>query len=233
MENQVKLEKVSLCAIVRDEIMNPAGGIRDFVESTIPYVEKAVIVDTGSLDSTREYLEEAQEKYENLRVFDHKWNGFSDARNFAQEQVETEYALVLDADERFTRDDFIILKEVMEIEPTNGYYFEFLTIYPEIETEIIVGGLNPRLFRANIGLKFFNRVYESTLLVKDNRRKILTEDWNHLTPLYIKHFLASVDANYKKTKKWYESGYHYAVSPSETPGFEEWKEFNPRRDEFR
>lgn len=54
------LPNTSLCSIVRDELMNPAGGIKDFMECIVPYVERAVIVDTGSLDGTREVLEEAK-----------------------------------------------------------------------------------------------------------------------------------------------------------------------------
>ena len=53
-ERKAVLPNTSLCAIVRDEMMNPAGGIADFVDSTVPFVEQAVIVDTGSLDGTRQ-----------------------------------------------------------------------------------------------------------------------------------------------------------------------------------
>nr|MBP7708770.1 hypothetical protein [Candidatus Pacearchaeota archaeon] len=56
-EKRTILPDTSLCAIVRDEIINPAqlpgkSGIRSFVESHVPYVEQAVIVDTGSVDGT-------------------------------------------------------------------------------------------------------------------------------------------------------------------------------------
>ena len=48
MKNIV-LNNVTLVAIVRDEMINPAGGIEDFVNLAVPFVEKAVIVYTRSI----------------------------------------------------------------------------------------------------------------------------------------------------------------------------------------
>lgn len=36
----VVLKDISLCAIIRDEMMNPAGGITRFVNSHVPFVEE-------------------------------------------------------------------------------------------------------------------------------------------------------------------------------------------------
>ena len=69
MPQNIVLPDVSLAAIVRDEIMNPAGGIVDFVESVIPFLEEAVIVDTGSVDGTREALEELGVSINNEKHF--------------------------------------------------------------------------------------------------------------------------------------------------------------------
>lgn len=78
---QIVLPDVSLAAIVRDEMMNPAGGVEDFIRSTVPYVREAIVVDTGSLDGTREKLEELQAEFLQLKVYDHDFRGFADIQD--------------------------------------------------------------------------------------------------------------------------------------------------------
>src|SRR3989338_10813740 len=86
---RIILPNTALCAIVRDELMNPAGGIENFVRLNVPFVEEAIIVDTGSIDGTREALEELQVQYPNLRVVDHKFDGFANSRNVSLKQAKT------------------------------------------------------------------------------------------------------------------------------------------------
>ena len=112
------LKDTTLCMIVRDEKMNPAGGIERFAAAHIPHVEEAVIVDTGSVDGTREILERLESQYPNLRVLDRPFDGYSNSRNFSLDQSRTKYNLVLDADELLTEksptNDWEDLKEIME-----------------------------------------------------------------------------------------------------------------------
>ena len=100
MSESIVLKDTSLCTIVRDEIDNPAGGVVDFVDSVMPYVEEGVVLDTGSTDGTRGALEDLQKKYSNLRVFDRAFDGFASSRNYALRGVRTKRAFVLDADDR-------------------------------------------------------------------------------------------------------------------------------------
>ncbi|MEK6890666.1 MAG: glycosyltransferase [Nanoarchaeota archaeon] len=93
------LKNTTLAAIVRDEIMNPAGGVERWLRSTLPYVEEAVVVDTGSIDGTREKLNELSKEFPHLRVYDRKFDDFSSSRNYSLDQVSTKMVLVLDADE--------------------------------------------------------------------------------------------------------------------------------------
>jgi glycosyltransferase involved in cell wall biosynthesis len=58
-------------------MQNPAGGIIDFLAWTLPFVEEAVVVDTGSKEGTREILAEAAKYYPHLRVYDHPFKGFA------------------------------------------------------------------------------------------------------------------------------------------------------------
>ena len=45
-----------LVAIVKDELHNESGGIVSYLQSVLPFVDAAVVVDTGSSDGTFEAL---------------------------------------------------------------------------------------------------------------------------------------------------------------------------------
>ena len=127
MVNSLVLPNVTLAGIVRDEMMNPAGGIVDYIHSALPFVEEAVIVDTGSVDGTRQALTKLKRKYPQLKVFDTVFIGYAEARNFNIQLIEPgRKVLVLDADERLTRDDFKEIREELEHNDRPFYRFEFI-----------------------------------------------------------------------------------------------------------
>jgi len=218
-----------LCAIVRDEIINPAGGIVDFVDSTMPYMEAGVIVDTGSIDGTCDALEELVSKYPNLQIFDRKFDGFAPSRNYSLKKVKTKQALVLDADERLTRQDFEQLKLIMEANPAKGFNFMFLNVYPDYEKIGI--GVNPRLFEVSNKTRYRNRVYEHLYFN------------GFSTDIKIKHFFAYWDPSGKKYYEFYKKlqrkfpllpwSLFRDVQPSSLLSFNEWKAYNPRREMYR
>jgi len=84
--NRVILPDVELCAIVRDELINPAGGIEDFVRSTAPFVGRMTIVDTGSKDGTREKLRGLQKGYPSLNIAEYD-SSMRDAYLFVDPRV--------------------------------------------------------------------------------------------------------------------------------------------------
>lgn len=84
---------LTLCMIVKNEAENVAAAL----ESALPYVDEAVVVDTGSTDETL-----AVAKRFSVQLHSFAWNDdFAAVRNFAMERVRTEWILWLDADERF------------------------------------------------------------------------------------------------------------------------------------
>lgn len=230
----VVLDDTCLCAIVQDEIMNPAGGIVDFIESTVPFVAEAVIVDGLSKDGTHEALEEMQAKYPQMRIFDRKFENFSDQRNYSLQQATAKMALVLDADERLTRQDFIDLQQFVANSPQVyngfpvwGYKFNFLDIYP---TAVVKGeGHAIRLFERDKG-RFFKTCWEYFFFKNSFHEALHT--W-----ISIKHFLPEVEL---KTLKWnlYYSGFKKNPQcrppiPSDIPQSKLWKAYNPARELFR
>jgi glycosyltransferase involved in cell wall biosynthesis len=243
MTKNVVLPDTSLCVIVRDEITNPAGGIERFVDSHVPFVEQAVIVDTGSIDGTREKLEELQGKYPNLKVFDIPFEGYADARNKSLSFVKTKRALILDADELLThktpQNDWAIIKEIMEMHKKRIYAFDFLAISPDEQPYVQFDAHFKRLFDVE-GMAFQREVGEAL---------------KHLLPGYpidtvrIKHFVPSIEVREKKENNWYlisnkriSNDEEFLIkqkrlnlwknSPTSIWGFDEWKAYNPKRDDY-
>ena len=241
--DSVVLSDTSLCAIVRDEKMNSAGGIERFVDSHVPYVEQAIIADTGSIDGTREILEEMQSKYSNLKVVDVPFNGYSDARNKSLKHVKTKRVLILDADELLTHEkpqnDWKILSEFIENNYSEACRFFFEQIYPHKIISDSISGHTLRLFDKNIKLHFENDLWEQAEISK-KCRLIRIEN------VLIKHFLPSHESTKLKWENWYLEDinakycaedrnrvpYWKKISPSMTEGFSKWKKYNPLRDNY-
>ncbi len=226
------LLNTTLCVIVRDEKMNPAGGIADFITCSVPFVEQAVIVDTGSRDGTREIIQCLTEKYKNLRVCDQQWRGYAHARNYALQKAGLAYALMVDADERLTVEDFAQLNRVIqECHDTTFFHLEIQNIHTngDISEGSIWCGVDPRrLVRVRERLQYESHgVYESIGYGQERRYgdPVIT----HVT---IKHFLPERDALKAKQTGWYESDNLWNVAPSEVPSFRKWKAHNPQRDKY-
>jgi glycosyltransferase involved in cell wall biosynthesis len=228
------LPRTTLCAIVRDEKTNPAGGIADFIHCIVPHVEQAVIVDTHSTDGTREILGDLQGKYPHMQVLDHEFAGFADARNCSLDAARRlkrfwqniPYALVLDADERLFEDDFRQLAEFMKNNPRQNYSFRFLHIAPENNLEW--RAVHPkRLFRLDNKVSFKRYRWES----------VDGCEGGIYTPVKIKHFVSNAKG-YKHKLEWYE-GFAYQfdnklpiIPQISSPGFDDYKMVSPSRQKF-
>lgn len=82
--------------IVRDEADNLARCLK----SAYSLVDEIIVVDTGSIDNTKEIAVSFGAK-----VYDYTWSDdFSQARNYAIQHSTSDWNLVLDADEYFTKD---------------------------------------------------------------------------------------------------------------------------------
>ncbi len=218
----IVLPDTSLCAIVRDEKMNPAGGIMRFLRSVMPHVEKGVVVDTGSRDGTRELLEEAQKQFPHLRVYDTKFTGYAQARNVSLEKAKTKRVLVLDADEIIRQSDYQHLLTLSSENEFPYYYFLFKHIIPELDYCTTRNAHNLRLFEHK-GVAFEGTVWEFLKRERRNARDIDIE---------ILHFLPSQEARQIKRLNWYACKKYFKKSPSQVRGFKKWKEFNPKRNNY-
>ncbi|HEY2560194.1 MAG TPA: glycosyltransferase family 2 protein [Caldimonas sp.] len=88
------MHRIALVMIVRDE----ARSLARCLDSAMPWVDEAVVLDTGSLDATAAIARRC-----GARVASWSWsNDFSAARNAALELTDAAWRVVLDADEWIT-----------------------------------------------------------------------------------------------------------------------------------
>ena len=229
--NHAILPETTLAAIVRDEMMNPAGGVERFLRAALPHVEAAVVVDTGSVDGTQDVLSDLAKEYSHLKVYHREWDNFAPSRNFSLSKVETKRVLVLDADEVITHADYQILADYINKNPVWGYWFTFRNIYPDgIQMLNEYGVMNPRLFEVE-GVKYedgdegAHGAYECIPLYHSKARTLDA-------PVEINHFMPSREAKERKATNWYSNGEFLKTQPSEAARIDGWKEFNGGRDLF-
>lgn len=137
---------LSLCMIVKNE----EELLGRCLESVKGIVNEIIIVDTGSTDSTVSIANKYSEK-----VYSFEWNGdFSAARNFSIQHAESDYILILDADE-YLGDNPQILLELI----SSGKDYYILNIKNYLDYQIF-NHQAIRVFKRNKGFKYKNKIHE-------------------------------------------------------------------------
>jgi glycosyltransferase involved in cell wall biosynthesis len=112
-ERSSAVPKVSLTIIVRDEENN----LPRCLESVPGIFDEIVVVDTGSVDRTKEIAQEL-----GARVFDFPWiHNFAAARNAALDHATGDYAFWLDADDVVDPPEREKLRELLDSLPWHGH----------------------------------------------------------------------------------------------------------------
>jgi len=228
------LSDVTLTMIVRDELMNPAGGLHAVLSRHLPYFQNVIVLDTGSVDGTRQLLEQMAGEYPQLKVYDAKFEGYGPARNTAKGHVKTKYTLMLDADEMIEDSDLLTseIKTELEQQPGRmGLSLKIRVILPSGKTSSS-GGWNPRLFQQRL-VRFEKKVWEN--LTRGDRVLKLSECPELQSSIY--HFTPSKEDWRTKNDDWYsfwnsERGIlkrpiYQGEAPSQTSTFPTWKTPNP------
>lgn len=246
MSSNSILPGTTLCAIVRDEMINPSSeiGITDFVGSTVPYVEQALFLDTGSRDGTYEELQRLRRVFRNLHVEQREFEGYAEARNRVLRGVRTERVLFLDADERIRVRDFQILARAITEHPDKCFNFDLIEVFLDKQEEH--GPIhNPRLFPMSIGPVYdypIDSRCEYLFLQNESRRTPHQYvQWNRelkvQSPVPIYHFKPSREGEIRKGTELYYSGYRMSheplPQPSSLPSFKQWKQPNGKREAYR
>lgn len=241
-DKMVVLKDTSLCAIVRDEKMNPAGGVERFLRSHLPYVEEAVVIDTGSTDGTREILNCLEKEFAHLKIYDSLFGGYAMARNVSLGKLKTTWALILDADELLEHGSFDIIGEDMRQSSSevDGFAFALKNIFnsfsaSEGEVPDYKNIHNPRLFNAKKGFKYKTEGKVSEYLFHSDGDYKVADGGNIrvLSPVAsILHFKPSSAGMALKDANWYGKFGRMdigATSPAQIRGFDEWNKLNPHR----
>ncbi len=118
---------LSFCVITKNEEHN----LSRCLNSVKNYIDELVVVDTGSTDQTLAIAEQY-----GARILHFQWcDSFAKARNFALQQIRSEWVLFLDADEEMVITDInFSFSSLLNNSKIDGYQIEIQEFYLKNET---------------------------------------------------------------------------------------------------
>ena len=144
---------ISLCMIVKNEEKVLARCLDSIKEA----VDEIIIVDTGSIDKTKEIALEYTDK-----VYDFEWiNNFSAARNEAFSKATMDYQMWLDADDIFPEESLeklIKLKDVLDPD-VDIVTMKYITHF-DCDDNPILSATRERLIKREKNYKWIDPVHE-------------------------------------------------------------------------
>ena len=164
-----KHPSLSLCMIVKNE----EKYLPRCLQSIKPMVDEMVVVDTGSVDATRDIAE-----IFGAKVFDFQWqDDFAAARNHSLDQALGDWILIMDADEVIAKSDHSNILDLVKksknnksayVLTTRNYtdrqdsadYSENTGLYEEERSTGWIPSKKVRLFRNHQGVHFVYPVHE-------------------------------------------------------------------------
>ena len=154
------------CYIVRNE----AAVLGRSLESIKGQTDELLVVDTGSTDDTVQIAQSY-----GARVLSHPWqDDFSEARNFALDELTADWVVFLDADEYFTPETRGNLRE--EIQAADAAGTDLLLIqWRNIDADTgahLVDVYTPRIFRRKPTLRYEGRIHEQLRENGENVKRV-------------------------------------------------------------
>jgi (heptosyl)LPS beta-1,4-glucosyltransferase len=168
-------------------VKNEASMLRDCLES-IKWVDNIIILDSGSQDET---LNIAREYTNNIFTND-DWQGFGVQRQRAQEFVNTDWIIMIDADERMTVELRQSIEQVIKAN-TEQTAYKIPRLSNVFGRFIRHSGWYPdyviRLYRKRDGIYSDSRVHEKLELKPSVQIEPLKGDLLHYTYRDLEHYL--------------------------------------------
>lgn len=118
------------------------------VLESISWADEVVVVDSGSVDNTRNIVEQ----FANTKFIYHEWKGFGSQKQFGVDSAKHDWIFVLDSDEIFTRELTEEVKEELKKPTFKAYKVARLNKF--FGREIRTMGLYP-----DYSVRFFNRKF--------------------------------------------------------------------------
>jgi tetratricopeptide (TPR) repeat protein len=146
---------ITVCMIVKDE----EEFLTHSLESVKHFASEIIVVDTGSLDASRDIALNA-----GAQVVDHTWeDSFSRARNVSLALATQEWTLVLDGDELLDQKSVAALTSSLKETPLNAFYLNrrhYLThlnsnCMHQVEEPLPLQGFNPKGYQLTEDVRLF------------------------------------------------------------------------------
>lgn len=146
--------RLSACTITKNEALN----IGKSIDSYKDYVDEIIIVDTGSIDETKDIA-----NGKNAKVLDFEWkNDFSAAKNFALDNATGDWIIFLDADEWFDGDSAKNIKEAIDKAASLNYSAVACKLVNYFtETEVMETASTIRVFKKADNIRFNRAIHET------------------------------------------------------------------------
>jgi glycosyltransferase involved in cell wall biosynthesis len=178
------MPKLTVLIPCKDE----ARHIRDCIESVRPIADEILVADSGSSDATLEIVRGLG----GCRVIQREYINSADFKNWAIPQARHEWVMVVDADERLTRELSGEITRLMEAEPAcdgyslcrENYFLGHAIRHCGWNTSRLV-----RLFRRRVAQYQTRRVH-ANVEVASGRLGELVHPLVHHTALDLDHFVA-------------------------------------------
>ncbi len=152
---------LTLCLIVKDEELN----LSDCLASFCGIYKNLVVVDTGSRDGTVKIAQNF-----GASVYHFPWvNDFSRARNFTLDKVESEWVMVVDADDRIEPSVKKDLKEELEKIPPDIHGIFLPYVYTQSRGNPGSQAWLPRIWRTSLRYRYTLPVHEYLDIPQEHR----------------------------------------------------------------
>lgn len=213
---------ISLCMIVKNE--------EEFIEQCLKSIHKLVheliIIDTGSTDQTVEIC-----KKFNASIYSYEWNDhFADARNFGLSKASGDWILWLDADEELESSKSQLIMDIISQTDSSMFFFSIINYYGDtlpVNFKQAYFYHQPRLFRNNLGIKFYNRIHESPNFPEQDDSKYKIE----ILEVPIHHYGYIKEVTIKRNKS--ERNFHLLKEEYQNPNHSPWIEYHLASEFYR
>lgn len=154
---------LSVCIIARNE----ASCIEKCLSSVASYVKEIIVVDTGSIDGTKEIAQ----KYTS-NVYDFQWiDDFSAARNYAISKASQPFIFMIDADEKLNPESLPLLEKYCN--ELNGFAGRVKQVNQLGSGEVGVIEIT-RLMPNDNTMKYSGRIHEQVTLINGNPPNVIS-----------------------------------------------------------